>query len=58
VRAGRIHVVSHRKKLCSDNAAMIEILAGRKLLGKVPLPPLDDEIKPGWVLAQARPVGT
>jgi N6-L-threonylcarbamoyladenine synthase len=37
--------------LCTDNAAMIGILAGRKLLARVPLPPLDDEIKPGWVLA-------
>jgi len=37
--------------LCTDNAAMICILAERKLLAKVPLPPLDEEIKPGWVLA-------
>jgi N6-L-threonylcarbamoyladenine synthase len=39
------------KKLCTDNAAMIGILAERKLLANVPLPPLDEEIKPGWVLA-------
>ncbi len=38
------------KLLCTDNAAMIGILAERKLLAKAPLPPLDDEIKPGWVL--------
>jgi N6-L-threonylcarbamoyladenine synthase len=39
------------KKLCTDNAAMIGILAERKMLAKLPLAPLDDEIKPGWVLA-------
>jgi len=39
------------KSLCTDNAAMIGILAERKLLDKIPLPSLDEEIKPGWVLA-------
>jgi tRNA N6-adenosine threonylcarbamoyltransferase len=39
------------KSLCTDNGAMIGILAGRKLLHQVSLPPLDEEIKPGWVLA-------
>ena len=39
------------KSLCTDNAAMIGILAERKLLAKTPLPALDEEIKPGWVLA-------
>jgi N6-L-threonylcarbamoyladenine synthase len=39
------------KSLCTDNAAMIGILAERKLIGKISLPPLDEEIKPGWVLA-------
>jgi N6-L-threonylcarbamoyladenine synthase len=39
------------KSLCTDNAAMIGILAERKLLNKIPLPSLDEEIKPGWVLA-------
>jgi N6-L-threonylcarbamoyladenine synthase len=38
------------KKLCTDNAAMIGILAERKLLANVPLPALDEEIKPGWAL--------
>jgi N6-L-threonylcarbamoyladenine synthase len=38
------------KSLCTDNAAMIGILAERKLLAKAPLPSLDEEIKPGWVL--------
>jgi N6-L-threonylcarbamoyladenine synthase len=39
------------KDLCTDNAAMIGILAERKLLANVPLSPLDEEIKPGWSLA-------
>jgi N6-L-threonylcarbamoyladenine synthase len=39
------------KSLCTDNAAMIGILAGRKLLQQIPLQSLDEEIKPGWVLA-------
>ena len=39
------------KNLCTDNAAMIGILAERKLLAGMTLPPLDEEIKPGWVLA-------
>jgi N6-L-threonylcarbamoyladenine synthase len=39
------------KNLCTDNAAMIGILAERKLLAKEPLSPLDEEIKPGWSLA-------
>jgi N6-L-threonylcarbamoyladenine synthase len=39
------------KSLCTDNAAMIGILAERKLLANVALPSLDEEIKPGWVLA-------
>ncbi|HEX3890719.1 MAG TPA: tRNA (adenosine(37)-N6)-threonylcarbamoyltransferase complex transferase subunit TsaD [Verrucomicrobiae bacterium] len=39
------------KSLCTDNAAMIGILAGRKLLQQVSLPSLDEEIKPGWALA-------
>ena len=39
------------KSLCTDNAAMIGILAGRKLINIISLPSLDEEIKPGWVLA-------
>ena len=39
------------KSLCTDNAAMIGILAERKLLANTPPPSLDEEIKPGWVLA-------
>jgi N6-L-threonylcarbamoyladenine synthase len=38
------------KNLCTDNAAMIGILAERKLLAQTQLPPLDDEVKPGWAL--------
>jgi N6-L-threonylcarbamoyladenine synthase len=39
------------KNLCTDNAAMIGILAERKFLANLPLPSLDEEIKPGWQLA-------
>ena len=38
------------KSLCTDNAAMIGILAERKLQTGVPLPLLDVEINPGWAL--------
>ena len=37
--------------LCTDNAAMIGILAERKLSAGLPPTPLDEEITPGWVLA-------
>jgi N6-L-threonylcarbamoyladenine synthase len=39
------------KSLCTDNAAMIGILAEQKLSDKILLPSLDGEIKPGCVLA-------
>ncbi len=39
------------QSLCTDNAAMIGILAERKLLAQSPLPPLDAEVMPGWALA-------
>jgi N6-L-threonylcarbamoyladenine synthase len=39
------------KNLCTDNAAMIGILAERKLRMNQPLTSLDEEIKPGWQLA-------
>jgi N6-L-threonylcarbamoyladenine synthase len=39
------------KILCTDNAAMIGILAEQKLKRQIPIPSLDEEIKPGWVLA-------
>ena len=38
------------KNLCTDNAAMIAILAERKLLAHTAPTPLDEEIKPGWAL--------
>ena len=38
------------KNLCTDNAAMIGILAERKLLAQVTPTPLDEEINPGWAL--------
>jgi len=38
------------KDLCTDNAAMIGILAERKLLHKVPATELDSDIQPGWIL--------
>ena len=37
--------------LCTDNAAMIGVLAERKLRAKTPLPALDGEVQPGWTLA-------
>jgi N6-L-threonylcarbamoyladenine synthase len=39
------------KSLCTDNAAMIGILAERKLAQQVPATALDEDIKPGWMLA-------
>jgi N6-L-threonylcarbamoyladenine synthase len=39
------------KSLCTDNAAMIGILAERKLLHQTAPTPLDAEILPGWALA-------
>ncbi|MDB6124443.1 MAG: tRNA N6-adenosine threonylcarbamoyltransferase [Pedosphaera sp.] len=39
------------KSLCTDNAAMIGILAERKLLHEMATTPLDAEIMPGWALA-------
>jgi len=39
------------KSLCTDNAAMIGILAERKLTHHNATSLLDEEIKPGWVLA-------
>jgi N6-L-threonylcarbamoyladenine synthase len=38
------------KSLCTDNAAMIGILAERKLAHGLPLPALDEEIKTAWAL--------
>jgi N6-L-threonylcarbamoyladenine synthase len=38
------------KSLCTDNAAMIGILAERKLLAQLAPTPLDSEINPGWTL--------
>jgi N6-L-threonylcarbamoyladenine synthase len=40
------------KQLCTDNAAMIGILAERKLLNGFVAAELDSEIKPGWLLAK------
>jgi N6-L-threonylcarbamoyladenine synthase len=39
------------KELCTDNAAMIGILAERKLLAGIKPASFDEEIKPGWTLA-------
>ena len=39
------------KSLCTDNAAMIGILAERKLAQQIPASGYDEDIKPGWELA-------
>ena len=39
------------RSLCTDNAAMIGILAERKLMQRMPMTSLDAEIMPGWELA-------
>jgi N6-L-threonylcarbamoyladenine synthase len=39
-----------QKNLCTDNAAMIGILAGRKLLKGNAVFELDAEARPGWAL--------
>ena len=44
------------KSLCTDNAAMIGILAERKLLANIAPTSLDEEINPGWVLAEENTV--
>jgi tRNA A37 threonylcarbamoyltransferase TsaD len=38
------------RELCTDNAAMIGILAEQKLLAGVKPASFDEEIKPGWEL--------
>ena len=38
------------RSLCTDNAAMIGILAERKLVHQAPLPALDEDIKTAWSL--------
>jgi N6-L-threonylcarbamoyladenine synthase len=40
------------KSLCTDNAAMIGILAEQKLRTGLDVGPLDQDIAPGWVLGQ------
>ena len=45
------------KNLCTDNAAMIGILAERKLARGVASTPLDAEVEPGWELPSERPHG-
>src|SRR5262249_31337927 len=39
------------KNLCTDNAAIIGILAERKLMRGAPVTSVDAEINPSWVLA-------
>ena len=40
------------KSLCTDNAAMVGILAERKLLRGVAATSLDEEVKPSWPIAE------
>ncbi len=46
------------RALCTDNAAMIGILAERKLLKGAPFTALDAEILPGWPLERDEPSTT
>ncbi len=46
-----LHLRLAEKALCTDNAAMIGILAERKLLASAAATSLDAEISPGWALA-------
>ena len=46
------------RALCTDNAAMIGILAERRLLKEVSTTPLDAEILPGWPLERDQPATT
>lgn len=46
------------RTFCTDNAAMIGILAERKLLKDTPSTSLDAEIQPGWPLERDEPLAT
>lgn len=46
------------KSLCTDNAAMVGILAERKLRHGVAPTSLDEEVKPSWPLAQRQSAGS
>jgi N6-L-threonylcarbamoyladenine synthase len=46
-----LHLRLAEHSFCTDNAAMIGILAERKLKYGTPPTPLDEEIKPAWALA-------
>lgn len=50
-RAANFTLRLAERSLCTDNAAMIGILAERKLLSQAEATLLDAEIMPGWVLA-------
>lgn len=45
------------KSLCTDNAAMVGILAERKLKHHLPPSSLDEEVKPSWPIAPSRVPG-
>ncbi len=40
------------RSLCTDNAAMIAVVAERKLRSNKPVTPVDADIRPGWSLAE------
>lgn len=48
--ANRLQLRLAEKELCTDNAAMVGILAERKLLAHPAADPLDQEILPNWSL--------
>src|SRR6185312_11327326 len=52
-QANRLNLRLAEKELCTDNAAMVGILAERKLRQKPLGDPVTEEIRPNWLLEEA-----